>query len=490
MSGGSVGDGPAGAGPAGAGPAGDRRYERRPVAKAGGVQPARRIALEVIMAVRESDAYANLLLPVKLERARLSPQDAALATELTYGTLRQQGYYDAVIELAANRPTDEIDSPILDVLRLGAHQLLSMRVAQHAAVDEAVSLAREVGSRSATGFVNGVLRTITRSEPSQWHSRVMVKPRNDEERLSLEHSHPLWIVRAFRQALAAEGREDELEDLLIADNFAPRVSLVALPGLATISEIRGTQKAKYSPLAAVSDGGDPALWPAVHEGRARVQDEGSQLAALALSRARPIQPGERWLDLCAGPGGKAALLAAEALEAGATLVANEIIPARAELVRKALAVFANPPQVLVQDGTTVGERLPAQFDRILIDAPCTGLGALRRRPEARWRKQPRDVADLTGLQIALLESGLKALKPGGILAYVTCSPHQAESKVVVDSVLGRVGSVSRMDTASVLAGVTKRPLELGDSSDDGHVQLWPHRHGTDAMFICLLERSL
>ena len=470
----------------------DRRPTRgaRAVEPLSRVQPARRIALEVIMAVRETDAYANLLLPVKLERARLNPQDAALATELTYGTLRQQGYYDAVIELAAGRSIDQIDAPILDVLRLGTHQLLSMRVAQHAAVDEAVSLAKEVGSRSATGFVNGVLRTITRSEPSVWHDRVMAKPRNDDERLSLEHSHPLWIVRAFRQALAAEGRDHELEDLLIADNFAPRVSLVALPGLATISEIRGTQKAKYSPLAAVSDGGDPALWPAVHEGRARVQDEGSQLAALALSRARPVVAGERWLDLCAGPGGKAALLAAEARAGGAILVANEITPARAELVRKALAVFPDPPQVLVQDGTLFGERMPQQFDRILIDAPCTGLGALRRRPEARWRKQPSDVAELAGLQIALLESGLAALKQGGILAYVTCSPHLAETKVIVETVLRRVDGVSRVDTVAVLAGLTNRELELGESSIDGHVQLWPHRHGTDAMFICLLEKSL
>jgi 16S rRNA (cytosine967-C5)-methyltransferase len=468
----------------------DRRPAQRREAPVARVQPARRVALEVIMAVRESDAYANLLLPVKLERARLAPQDAALATELTYGTLRQQGYYDAVIELAAQRPTDEIDSPILDVLRLGTHQLLSMRVAQHAAVDEAVSLAREVGSRSATGFVNGVLRTITRSEPAEWHRRVMAQPRNDDERLSLEHSHPVWIVRAFRQALAAEGREDELEDLLIADNFAPRVSLVALPGLATISEIRGTQKAKYSPVAAVSDGGDPALWPAVHEGRARVQDEGSQLAALSLSRARPIMPGERWLDLCAGPGGKAALLAAEAQEGGATLVANEITPARAELVRKALSVFRDPPQVLVQDGTLIGDQLPAQFDRILIDAPCTGLGALRRRPEARWRKQPHDVAELAGLQTALLESGLKALKPGGILAYVTCSPHRAETKVVVEAVLKKVDGITRLDTPAILGEITKRTLDLGEGANDGHVQLWPHRHGTDAMFICLLTRAL
>jgi 16S rRNA (cytosine967-C5)-methyltransferase len=454
----------------------------------GRIQPARRVAFEVITAVRTSDAYANLLLPVKLDRARLGAQDAALATELTYGTLRQQGYYDAVIEIAARRPTTEIDESILDVLRLGAHQLLSMRVAQHAAVDEAVSQAKEVGSRSATGFVNGVLRTIARTEPEVWRERVMAAPRGEDERLSLEFSHPVWIVRAFRRALEADGRVAELADLLAADNFAPKVSLVALPGLATVSEIRGERAARYSPVAAVNDGGDPAQWPAVHDGRARVQDEGSQLAALALSRARPIVPGERWLDLCAGPGGKAALLAAEAAVGGAILVANEITPARAELVRSALSVFDSPPQVLVQDGRDLGRQLSGQFDRILLDAPCTGLGALRRRPEARWRKQPADVPELSALQIELLESGLEALKPGGILAYVTCSPHLAETKAVVETVLARVPGIARLDTVAVLAGVTKRPLPLGTPTD-GHVQLWPHAHGTDAMFICLLERS-
>jgi len=454
----------------------------------GRIQPARRVAYEVITAVRRDDAYANLLLPVKLERARLGAQDAALATELTYGTLRQQGYYDAVIELAAKRPTSEIDEAILDVLRLGVHQLLSMRVAPHAAVDESVSLAREVGSRSATGFVNGVLRTITRSEPSEWRARVMAEPRNDDERLSLEFSHPVWIVRAFRQALAAEGREDELESLLEADNFAPKVSLVALPGIATVAEIRGERASKYSPIAGVSDGGDPALLPAVHEGRARVQDEGSQLAALALSRARPIEPGERWLDLCAGPGGKAVLLAAEAAKAGVTLVANEVTPARAQLVRNALAVLPDPPQVLVQDGRELGSQLAGQFDRILLDAPCTGLGALRRRPEARWRKKPKDVPELSSLQTELLEAGLTALKPGGILAYVTCSPHLAETRAVVGSVLKNRTDVRRLDAVEVLSGVTKTPLPLGEVSD-GHVQLWPHRHGTDAMFIALLQRD-
>jgi len=461
------------------------------------VQPARRVAFDVIRAVGESDAYANLLLPVRLERAGLSGADAGLATELTYGTLRMQGYYDAVIALAAGRPTDRIDAPILDVLRLATHQLLSMRVAPHAAVDEAVSLAREVGSQSATGFVNGVLRTITRTEPADWHTRVMDAPRSDDERLAIEYSHPVWIVRAFRRALAAEGREIELEDLLDADNLAPRVSLVALPGLSSTDDLPRSRPAVYSPLGVVSEGGDPARWPVVQTGNARVQDEGSQLAALALSRAREARPGERWLDMCAGPGGKAALLAAEAAAAGVTLVANEIQPVRAELVRAALSALPNPPQVLVQDGRSIGQNLPGQFDRILIDAPCTGLGALRRRPEARWRKQPKDVAELQLLQAALLESGIDALRPGGILAYVTCSPHLAETTGVVEGVLRRrAGVVERLDTAAVLATVTVHPLVTGEpdrgepgGGPGGHVQLWPHRHGTDAMFICLLQKA-
>ena len=452
------------------------------------VQPARRVAFDVIRAVGESDAYANLLLPVRMERATLTGPDAALATELTYGTLRMQGYYDAVIQIAAGRGVDAIDPPVLDILRLGAHQLLSMRIAAHAAVDESVSLAREVVSQSATGFVNGVLRTITRTAPADWHDRVMATPRSDDERLAIEYSHPVWIVRAFRRALAAEGRELELEDLLEADNVAPRVGLVALPGLADRDDLPRSRPTRFSPFGATSEGGDPRSWPEIRSGKARVQDEGSQLAALALSRARPISVGERWLDLCAGPGGKAALLAAEAARAGATLVANEAVPARANLVRDALAIFDPAPQVLEQDGTTIGHTAPEQFDRILLDAPCTGLGALRRRPEARWRKRPSDVPELSELQSRLLSSALDALKPGGILAYVTCSPHLAETRAVLDGVVARSnGEVVKLDTAAVLGALTSEPLDLGTST--GHVQLWPHRHATDAMFICLLQKN-
>jgi 16S rRNA (cytosine967-C5)-methyltransferase len=459
--------------------------ESRPGRRRGSIQPARQIALDILIAVRESDAYANLLLPVRLERARLSEADAGLCTELTYGTLRLRGYYDRVIELAARRPAADIDPRILDVLRLACHQLLSMRVAQHAAVDEAVSLAGTVGSNSATGFVNGVLRTITRSSADEWRERVLAAATTPDERLAAEYSHPEWVIRAFRQALVAEGRELELETLLASDNVAPRVSVTALPGKSTVDEL-DAYATPFSPVGATLDRGDPARLDPVRHGTARVQDEGSQLAALALSRARPIEEGELWLDLCAGPGGKAALLAAEAALGGASLTANELIPARAQLVRNALAVFTPAPEVLELDGTAIGESYPARFDRILLDAPCTGLGALRRRPEARWRKKPKDVADLAELQFALLQSAVAALKPGGILAYVTCSPHLGETRVAVQSAVRKLGGVmSLLNTQRVLAALTREPLDLPAAE---HVQLWPHRHGTDAMFIQLLEK--
>jgi 16S rRNA (cytosine967-C5)-methyltransferase len=264
--------------------------------------------------------------------------------------------------------------------------------------------------------------------------------------------------------------------------------MVALPGLADVTELAPSTPGRFSPVSAISDGGDPAGLPTVRSGRARVQDEGSQLAALALSRARPVTSGELWLDLCAGPGGKATLLAAEARAGGASLTANEVVPARAGLVRNALSVFDDPPEVLTNDGVTFGDSHPERFDRILIDAPCTGLGALRRRPEARWRKQPKDVPALASLQRQLLASGIAALRPGGLLAYVTCSPHLAETRLVVeDAVKAAGGGVTALDTAAVLSTVTKEPLDLGAGGVGA--QLWPHRHGTDAMYICLLSKN-
>lgn len=457
-------------------------------------QTARSVALDVLLAVEASDAYANLLLPVRIARAGLSTQDAGFATELTYGTLRRRGTYDRVIELAAGRAVDHIDEPVLQALRLGVHQLLSMRVPPHAAVGETVDALKPHAGRGAVGFANGVLRTISRDDADAWIERAVALAGSGEEALAIRHSHPLWVVRAIRQVLVAEGREDELEAALAADNVSPRVSLVALPGLAEPAQLPG-RRGDVSPLAVVLDGGDPAGVPAVAAGVARVQDEGSQLAALALSRARPVVPGERWLDLCAGPGGKAALLAAEAAVGGAVLTANELVPARAGLVRQALAPFGDGVEVLEGDGTTIGARFPRAFDRILLDAPCTGLGALRRRPEARWRKQPSDVAGLGVTQSALLHSAVEALAPGGLLAYVTCSPHAAETRAVVNGALRAHEGLRAVATAPVLESVAATPLRLvpdggpADASQPLHAQLWPHRHGTDAMFVQLLTRD-
>ncbi|WP_296193116.1 transcription antitermination factor NusB [uncultured Microbacterium sp.] len=446
------------------------------------VQPARRVAYDVLRAVDADDAYANLLLPVAIGRAGLSPADAALATELTYGTLRRRGYYDAVIARAARREVRRIDPQVLDALRLSAHQLLSTRVASHAAVNEGVELVRSV-SRNAVGFANAVLRAIAREDPGQWRSDVLAGVRDEIERLALEHSHPTWIVRAFRRALRAEDRADELPALLAADNAAPAVTMVALPGLAEIPS--GAARTPYSPIGFRLGGGDPESTVTASGGLVRVQDEGSQLAALALSRAVPIREGERWLDLCAGPGGKTAVLAAEALAGGASLEANELVPARAGLVRRSVEGVPLAVPVSEADGRERA-RKGSGYDRILLDAPCTGLGALRRRPEARWRKQPGDVPELTAVQTDLFAAAADGLRPGGLLAYVTCSPHLAETVGVVDEALRVRDDLETLSAKDVLTDASRSPIDVGGTGP--HAQLWPHRNGTDAMFVSLFRK--
>jgi 16S rRNA (cytosine967-C5)-methyltransferase len=454
----------------------------------------RTVALDVIRSVTRDDAYANLLLPVLIRRAGLTAADAAFATELAYGTLRRRGLYDRVIAAAAGRALDSIDPEVLDLLRLGVHQVLGMRTPAHAAVGETVELSRTIGVHRATGFVNAVLRRIASRAEAEWITLLLADTVDPDERLAITTAHPIWVVRALRTALEREQRGDEIDALLAADNAAPRVSLVALPGHAEIPPELQESRTAHSPLGYLSPSGDPAADPAVADGRVRVQDEGSQLAALALSRVRPVTPGERWLDLCAGPGGKAALLAAEAVLGGATLLANEVVPARAELVRRALARFGEAVEVRTGDGRTIAEATSAGFDRVLLDAPCTGLGALRRRPEARWRKTEADIAPLVALQTELLRAALSVLRPGGVLAYVTCSPHPEETTGVLDRVLDPASQspgsseARRMDTGAVLASLVRSPLDLGDLTDA--VQLWPHRHGCDAMFIQLIERPL
>ena len=465
----------------------DKRPHTKGPRRSRPVTPSRLVAFEVLMAVDVDDAYANLALPAKIKEYGLSSNDAGLATELTYGTLRLQGFYDRVIANAAARDIDTIDLVVLNILRMGVHQLLNMRVAQHAAVDESVNLAEHMASLGAVGFVNAVLRRTSRHDLEDWQEFITKDISNTDERLAALYSHPVWIVRALKQSLEAEDRGEELENLLASDNVNPRVTLVELPGFVDANDEVEGEPTKYSPLGmSLNTGGDPTRFARVREGVVRVQDEGSQLAALVLSRHHEITPGEKWLDMCAGPGGKAALLAAEATLGGAELTANEVIPGRADLVRKALAILPDV-DVVTGDGVDIGLDQPNTYDRILLDAPCTGLGALRRRPEARWRKSPKDVGDLTALQAQLLTSALHALKPGGVLAYVTCSPHLAETRAIVEGALRKNQNVSELDARAVLSEVAMESMDI--AGDSLSVQLWPHRHGTDAMFISLLTKS-
>lgn len=449
-------------------------------------------------------AYANLTLPRLLREKRLHGRDAGFATELVYGATRLSGLYDAIASHAAGRPVSEIDAQVLDTLRLGAHQVLGMRVPTHAAVDETVALARQVNGAGAAGFVNAVMRRISERSLDDWLGIVTADVTDPVETLAIRTSHPLWIAKALRAALIGHGRVSadeaatELGHLLESDNAAPKVALAARPGLASVAELveAGAVASTTSPVGAVLPEGDPGAIAAVREGRAAVQDEGSQLLALAIAMAEVGQgalTAERWLDLCAGPGGKAGLLASVAVQRRIPFVANEVNEHRAQLVRQTLSAASAAAraagttlEVRHGDGRDIGGLSPAGYSRVLIDAPCTGLGALRRRPEARWRRSPEDVAALATLQRELLASGIDATMPGGIIGYATCSPHLNETRFVVQDVLKRRDDVELEDARPLFVDASGAPLP--DLGDGPYVQLWPHVHGTDAMFLALLRK--
>jgi len=441
--------------------------------------PVRKAVCEVLAAVRERDAYANLVLPKLLRDRAIAGRDAALATELTYGTCRAQGLIDAVLTECVDRPLTEVDGVLLDIMRMGTYQLLRTRIPTHAAVSSAVDLARAEMGTARSGFVNAVLRRVSRQDEASWVDQLAPDAATDPvAHLAFTHAHPRWIAQAFTDSLGADA--GELAEALAADDTRPQVHLVARPGESTAEELAaatGGALGRYSPYAVYLDGGDPAQLAAVRDGLAGVQDEGSQLVARALTlvSVQGVDNG-RWLDLCAGPGGKAALVGSIAGINGAHVDAVEPTPHRAELVRK--TCIGLPVDVHTADGRDPG--LSPGYDRVLVDAPCTGLGALRRRPEARWRRQTSDVAELVALQRQLLASALRLVRPGGVVVYATCSPHLSETTAVVADVVRRSGAI-QLDVRPLLPGVDR----LGDGL---HAQLWPHRHGTDAMFLAALTR--
>jgi 16S rRNA (cytosine967-C5)-methyltransferase len=438
---------------------------------------AREIACEVSADIRIDDAYANLVLPRAISKHRLSPRDAADATSLTYGTARWRGLLDAVLNFVVDRSLEDIDGDVLDILRLGAFELLIDDAPPHV-VNEWVNVAKKRTPR-ASGFVNATLRRVSRATADEWRDMLSDELTGDDRTVALTN-HPAWIVQSFDNVL----NEAEVDALILANNTPAVPTMIALPGLADIPT--GSQRGALSPYAFRADQGNIALVPGMREGVVRVQDEGSQIAALLLAEAGVIVEGERWLDLCAGPGGKSALLAAVLSEHNGLLVANEPHEHRVELVRTALAPFGTGTQVVSVDGRTAVGELEIPFTRVLVDAPCSGLGALRRRPEARWRKREEDLVALTALQRELLNSAIDATAIGGFVAYVTCSPDQRETVDVVSAVMAERDDVAIIDTPLIL----ERIAPSVDGARRGTaVQLWPHRHNTDAMFIQLLTRT-
>jgi 16S rRNA (cytosine967-C5)-methyltransferase len=446
---------------------------------------SREVAFDLLNRVQSDDAYANLLLPTLISRARLDSRDAAFVQELAFGTIRNWLLYEKIIESASSRNIEDIEPEAQIVMVLGVHQLLEMRVPTHAAINESVNLAKTKASKGSVGFVNAVLRKIALKDKDDWIDSV-TKGLSELDCLSIQYSHPTWIVQAYKAALASRGIDGELEDLLASNNLAPRVSLAALPGFSTPADLDMADQARnVSPIGAQISG-NPANIELVNKGFARVQDQGSQLVTLALVAAQIEVVDDQWLDVCAGPGGKAAILAALSLQSGQRFVSNEVSDHRAQLVNNALKPLGDF-KVMTSDGRSLGQG-SQKFSRILLDAPCTGLGALRRRPESRWRRSTDDLVYLVKLQRELIQSAWDALEPGGVLGYVTCSPHLSETTGQIAWAEGKFKGKLDLINANEILNSLSPSLDLDESLRTA--QLWPHTHGTDAMFLALMRKSI
>ncbi len=434
--------------------------------------PARGVAFTVLRAVNGAGAYPNIELSHALRDSGLTGRDAALTTELVNGTCRLQGTYDRIIVKASGRALTSLQPAVVDLLRLGTHQLVGMRIPVHAAVAATVDLARSRVGERVTGLVNAVLRKVAVRDLDGW-VEVLSAGESGMDAVATRTHHPRWIVDAYAEVLP----RDELEAALRANNVPAKPTLVCRPGVTTRDDLEalGASPCQWSPFGAHFDG-VPSELDDVRSARIGVQDEGSQLIALALARA--AEGNGPWLDMCAGPGGKAALLHGLARERGQTLLASDASPHRALLVDKAMAAYPPPHNVVCVDGTRPAWS-PGTFDAILADVPCTGLGALRRRPESRWRRDPGSLPRLTTLQRDLLSSAVASVRPGGVVAYATCSPHRAETTAVIEACLAKHPNCHLLPVRDYLPDVP--------GVDSDVMQLWPHIHGTDAMFLALVK---
>lgn len=424
--------------------------------------PARRAALTALTAVEQDGAWSNLAVPAAVGELA-SDQDRSFASHLAYDTLRWEGTLDWALGEVLSRPLTDVEPSLRRVLRLGALQLLRTGVPPRAAVDTCVSLAREQvpagRAKGAGGFVNGVLRALGR--------RVESLPWPDVEQdpvanLARTTGHPRWMVTDLHRRFGT----DRAQAILSADNEPPGLTLRATGDRdALIAELQGLDVGATpgaSSVAVRARGGDPRRLDAVRDGRAVPQDE----ASMRVVEAAGVRPGARVLDLCAGPGGKATYLAALAGPTGA-VVAVEQHPHRARLIEEAAARQGVGIEVRVGDATVPVDD-PGGFEVVLLDAPCSGLGTGRRRPEVRWRRTPSDVNDLAVLQRRLLDAAVATVRPGGRLVYAVCTWTVAETDDVArwcDDAHG-----------GILTPVERR-------------QLWPDTDDTDGMYIAVWDRS-
>ena len=445
---------------------------RRNTFKSPKPETSRLLAFDLLTEVNRNEGYSNLLLPQALNASKLDERDKSLVTELLYGTIRMQGKHDWVLSQISDRPWSEVDPGIVDVCRMGVHQIHEMRVPDHAAVASTVEVARKRLGESKASFVNAMLRNVTRKSREEWFLPLDAIT-DHVERFSIQYSHPQWIVSAYFDLLKSW---DEVESALAINNEPATPTLVSWPGLSTVSDLIdiGAEPTTYSPYGAHWKG-NPGALDLIKSRKIGVQDEGSQLVALVFAAAAG---GESWLDMCAGPGGKAALLSNIARQRNITFTANEVSAVRADLVRQVV----NGDRVLVGDGREIGDH-NEKFDAILIDAPCTGLGALRRRPEVRWRRTLQDLRELTQLQRELIESAVRALKVGGVLGYATCSPHLAETSIQVFDLKKKHLTMEQLDISPYL------PTNLENSERDMAMSLWTHRSDTDAMYLALFKKK-
>ena len=445
---------------------------RRNTFKAPRPEASRLLAFDLLTEVNRNEGYSNLLLPQALNASKLDERDRSLVTELLYGTIRMQGKHDWVLAQISDRSWNEVDPGIVDVARLGVHQLHEMRVPDHAAVASTVEVARKRLGESKASFVNALLRNVTRTSQEDWFL-PLTQMSDPVERLSIQFSHPAWIVLAYFDLLKDWA---EVESALSINNEAAIPTLVSWPGISTQQDLIdiGAEPTSYSEFGALWKG-NPGALDLIKARKIGVQDEGSQLVASVFAAAAD---GSSWLDMCAGPGGKAALLSSIARTRGIKFTANEVSAVRADLVRQVV----NGDRVLVGDGREIGNQ-EEKFDAILIDAPCTGLGALRRRPEVRWRRTLQDLRELTQLQRELIQSAISALNVGGVLGYATCSPHLAETSIQVADIKKKFTNVEQISVGAFM------PENLEGGLRDEAMSLWTHRVGTDAMYLALFKKS-